>query len=512
MKAQTSARLADVNSSFTRIRESTLIQPLALMFLLCVLPVQQVRTPTGLWDPDIWWHVRVGHWIMKHHAFPHAGIFSQVGEGRSWVAYSWGFEVMAAALQRWLGIKAMPLFVIVFGIIFTLLLFELLRRLGAGFWSAWLLTLAAVWSANLNLVGAARPAEFSMAFFTIELWLVFRACRERNQKYLYLLPGMFFVWANIHIQFLYGLLLPGLLAMVATLDNWAEHRQIAWWPRSTDLEAFRPKFLWVIFIGCLAATLLNPYGLGLYRTIFLYMRSSFAYRVINELQAIDFRDSANYTQLMLMAAAYFVLGRRRTDLFRLLLLVIVSLVAFRALRDAWFVCITAAVIVADLLGETAPAVELSGTLSGPGLLRISAVLSGVLCVVLLSASDAHFNSDNMLKILHRLYPVDAANYIEEHRPPGPLFNTFNWGGFLIAALPDYPVSIDGRNDLYGDDLLRRETETTAGVDWANDPAMKTANLALIPIQSPLSLALEQSSQFELAYSDGVAKVFVRTRR
>jgi hypothetical protein len=241
------------------------------------------------------------------------------------------------------------------------------------------------------------------------------------------------------------------------------------------------------------------------------MRSSYAYSVINELQAIDFRDSANYGQLMLMAAAYFVLGRRRTDLFKLILLVIVSLVAFRALRDAWFVCVTAAVIVADFIGRAAPESETSSKRwSSFGLMRSGAVLSGVVCVVLLSASDAHFNSNNMLGILRRLYPVDAVSYIEEHRPPGPLFNTFNWGGFLVAALPDYPVSIDGRNDMYGDDLLRRETETDAGVDWFDDPAMKRANLVLIPVRSPLSLALGQSPQFKLAYSDKIANVFIRT--
>jgi hypothetical protein len=438
-------------------------------------------------------------------------MFSQIGEGRSWVAYSWGFEVLAAGLQRWLGIKAMPVFVIVFGIVFTLLLFQLLRRLGAGFWSAWLLTVAAAWSANLNLVGAARPSEFSVAFFTIELWLIFTALRERNRTYLYVLPAMFFIWANIHIQFIYGLLLPGLLAFVATLDSWAKRRQVSWWAASTDLEAFKPKLLWAIFLGCAAATLLNPYGIGVYHTILVYMRSSYAYSVINELQAIDFRDSANYGQLMLMAAAYFVLGRRRTDLFKLILLVIVSLVAFRALRDAWFVCVTAAVIVADFIGRAAPESETSSKRwSSFGLMRSGAVLSGVVCVVLLSASDAHFNSNNMLGILRRLYPVDAVSYIEEHRPPGPLFNTFNWGGFLIAALPDYPVSIDGRNDMYGDDLLRRETETDAGVDWGNDPAMTRANLVLIPVRSPLSLALGQSPQFKLAYSDKIANVFIRT--
>src|SRR5205807_6648739 len=127
-----------IMDTLRRAGDSLLIQTLALMVLLCVLPVQQVRKPTSLWDPDIWWHLRVGHWIMQHHSVPHSGIFSQIGEGRPWQAYSWGFEVTVAALQRYLDIVAQPLFVIIFGLIFTLLLFALLRSLSTSFWFAWL--------------------------------------------------------------------------------------------------------------------------------------------------------------------------------------------------------------------------------------------------------------------------------------------------------------------------------------------------------------------------------------
>lgn len=51
------------------------------------------------------------------------------------------------------------------------------------------------------------------------------------------------------------------------------------------------------------------------------------------------------------------------------------------------------------------------------------------------------------------YPVQAVAWIRAHRPPGPLFNSYNWGGYLTWALPEYPVFIDGRADLYGEDLI-----------------------------------------------------------
>ena len=55
-----------------------------------------------------------------------------------------------------------------------------------------------------------------------------------------------------------------------------------------------------------------------------------------------------------------------------------------------------------------------------------------------------------------LFPVGAVNWIQEHQPPGKLFNTYQWGGYLIWRLyPHYPVFIDGRAELYGDQMLTR---------------------------------------------------------
>lgn len=60
----------------------------------------------------------------------------------------------------------------------------------------------------------------------------------------------------------------------------------------------------------------------------------------------------------------------------------------------------------------------------------------------------------------------------------------NWGGFLMVALPEYPVSIDGRNDLYGDGLLEREVKTMVAEDWQGDAAIERANLVPLPNKLP----------------------------
>jgi hypothetical protein len=53
------------------------------------------------------------------------------------------------------------------------------------------------------------------------------------------------------------------------------------------------------------------------------------------------------------------------------------------------------------------------------------------------------------------YPAAAVKWIQTHHPAGRLFNSYNWGGYLLWTLPEYPVFIDGRADLYGNDLIRQ---------------------------------------------------------
>src|SRR4029077_20878607 len=153
-----------MRQSWTALSESNLVQGFLLAGLLFVLPIQQLHTLSALADPDIWWHMRVGQWILEHHSFPHQGLFSSVGATHTWVAYSWGFEVIVAVLNTLLGLKGIIVFALISQVTTVLVLFLLLRTLSGSFWWAWLLSALAVWAMDLNRVNVARPVVFSILF------------------------------------------------------------------------------------------------------------------------------------------------------------------------------------------------------------------------------------------------------------------------------------------------------------------------------------------------------------
>ena len=493
--------------SLIALSNSSLVQGLLLVGLLCLFPVQQLRGGiSAVADPDIWWHIRVGQWILEHHTFPHNGIFSAFGATHSWAAYSWGFEVIVATLNR-AGLMGISLFVIAFDVALVLIIFLVARFFSGSFWWAWFLSAVAVWAMDLNRVNVARPVSISILLFTLELVLIFRAQQTRNVKHLYWLPLLFLVWANFHIQFVYGLVLPGLLAAVTSVEQCVTGQRSADEGLTDELQSLRPEILWAIFAACVAATLINPYTIGLYRVIFNYTQSTFAYNAIVEFRAPNFRQVPHYIQLLLVAAAFFVMGRRKIDSYKVALLTITSLVSFRSVRDVWFACIPAAVIIAYSVRKTDAAGD-NNAAFGLRFLQLGPVLAGALLVIVLSAADNGLSNRALLQTVQNSYPLDAVRFIQEHRFPGPLYNNFNWGGFLIGSLPDYPVSIDGRTDLYGDDYFQQEIQTIMG-RRSDDQALERANLVLLPSNVPLSSILQSSPHFKLVYTDNIAKVFVR---
>src|SRR5271165_6344730 len=69
-------------------------------------------------DLDIWWHLKVGDWIVEHWAVPHNGIFSRTAAERPWVAYSWGYEVLLSRAYQWFNLMGLGLF----GVLITVLI------------------------------------------------------------------------------------------------------------------------------------------------------------------------------------------------------------------------------------------------------------------------------------------------------------------------------------------------------------------------------------------------------
>jgi len=106
-------------------------------------------------------------------------------------------------------------------------------------------------------------------------------------------------------------------------------------------------------------------------------------------------------------------------------------------------------------------------------------------------------------------PVQAVAYLNAAKPAGPMFNTYNWGGYLMFAAPEYPVFVDGRTDLYDDSLLTQWLQTMQGERWQETFDQWGIRLAIIERDSPLAKLLRQEPGWKEVYQDKQAAIFQR---
>ena len=117
----------------------------------------------------------------------------------------------------------------------------------------------------------------------------------------------------------------------------------------------------------------------------------------------------------------------------------------------------------------------------------------------------------MEKVAAANFPVRAVEYLHQHPVPGPMYNTYGYGGYLIWKLPEQKVFIDGRGDLYEDGGAFGEYLQVADLKPAAFMVLRAHGIqsCLLESQEPMATVLAESPDWEKRYSDGVSTLFVR---
>jgi len=334
---------------------------------------------------------------------------------------------------------------------------------------------------------------FTILFFVMELDILMYARKTGRIRELLWLPVIFALWSNLHIQFIDGLLVLGLALAESIVTRWGIGEK-------THLRA---PWMAAALAGTLAATLANPFGWHIYQVAYDLASQPGVLDKINELKSIPFRDITDFSVLFLaLASAAALAWNRRFLLFEIGLLIFAAVLSFRSQRDVWVMATAAAAILASsIVGGRKTTVRLP---------KFASVLAAVAAAILVLAGFRvmHVNNDLLETQITKTMPVRAVNTIRANGYAGPIYNDFNWGGYLIWALR-MPVSIDGRAAFYGDAAIDRSIATwNAKPDWESDPELKAANLVIGPDKAPLTQLLRVDSRYKLVYEDKVAAVFV----
>ncbi len=381
---------------------------------------------------------------------------------------------------------------------------------------AFVLLLVAMTSA---VYWSARPQIFSFLLSAVFLWAL-EGDRQKSGRRILLLPVVMALWVNLHGGFAIGFLLIG-----AYLASEAVEILLLALSKGTSLAAGwrerRSSILRLsgILTACALAVCLNPNGASMllypFRTVSIGVLQDY----IQEWQTPNFHRLEPQPFLWMLFLCALTMGsssRRKAPVEWLGLFGFAYLGLLAGRNIAVFALVAAPTLARHAESALAPIVRCIP--AGPQVPdRWARVLNGVLLVLVVVAAGVKValplaGSVNEAALEERL-PVAAVSYIQRERPPGSMFNSYNWGGYVLWALyPEYPSFVDGRTDLFDDDILGEYlTAWRAGEGWEAVIDQWDIRLALLEPDAPLVRALE-SAGWVRAYTDEQAVVLERGER
>lgn len=479
-------------------------------------------------DPDTWWHLRAGEWILTHRAVPQVDLFSYTRQGAAWQYPGWLVQAPMAWIYRVLGPGGLNLWTA--GMV-TLAFTFLWRALSGGpFLKAFVLVLAA---AAAGVYWAARPYLVTFLMAAIFLW-VFEAFRwrstPRTRRRLWLLPALMAIWANSHGGFAVGFLLWGVYWTHELLAELRLRVKAAWRPGAGDPHRYLlqalirdrpgPDLVRLLAVGALmlVAVCLNPSGPALLLYPFKTVGIGALQAYIQEWQSPDFHSLAvqPFAWLLLLTLGVVGASRRRLALTDFLLAAGFAYLGLLAGRNIALFALAAPLPLSRHADELLAAWRRSLGFRPAGALPLrralsianTALLALILLAVLAKLSLVTPRAANEQAWAGSL-PVRAVETIRAEHPPGRLFNAYNWGGYLLWSLPEYPVFIDGRTDLYDDPIINQWLTVVRGdPGWEAVLDRWDVRLVLLEPGMPVVRLLEGAG-WRQWYVDELAVVYAR---
>jgi hypothetical protein len=179
-----------------------------------------------------------------------------------------------------------------------------------------------------------------------------------------------------------------------------------------------------------------------------------------ELKSMNFRTPGHYVLMLLAMFAFFAVGRQQAkDLFKAMLLAVGASIGFAFQREAWVIAVVSVAILGDVFFPAGGRPDELPHSPKPALWVVAAI---VLIVLAVSASRIPSSTETLLEVTAQKLPVRACDFIRQNHLPAPIFNELSWGGFLTWYLPDYPVSVDDRHELYGEESLKSYYQVATG--------------------------------------------------
>jgi hypothetical protein len=384
---------------------------LAPLFVALAAFALAVATPPG--DPDTYWHLASGKWMLEHGELLRADVFSSTINGQPYSVGEWLGQIvlyLAYLAGQWTGL------VLLRGVLIAVCAFFLTRvalRTGAPVIVAIPVTCAALILSEI--VWTDRPHLFTLALFPVLLDLLL-AARAGRILLLLAAPPLILLWTNLHGGYAVGLALVGIFTVEALLMR----------------RNFGPFA--ITAATAFAASLVDPGSLGLGAAA---SHAAAPPRFIVEESPPDVTRPAGFVFAAFIIGTLVLAMRSGGSLLDILLLAPLLWLGMSAQRHMPYFVFAAVPFISTALPRSYPPLERwlarrrpypRGAIVGFG--------AGVAAMALVSLAFVPSAPNE------RAYPTAALDAVRS--TSGVLWHEYDWGGYLIWRAPERPVFVDGR--------------------------------------------------------------------
>ena len=458
-------------------------------FMAVVLPMVALHGALG--TIDLAYQIRTGDIMLQTHALVHRDMYTFTVTGAPWLDQQWGAQLLLGLLYRAVGWPGLSVAQVLLGGLTMLFVYLACRSAGAPPRAAAGLTLggfAVAWT-SLTL----RPQLLAAVLFAISLWLV--VGRRRHPRRLLWMPVVVAFWANVHGSFFMG---PVLLALAAI----------------EDLYGHAPGARRTVGMAGISvlATLLNPFGVRVWSYAYGIARNPFISKLVSEWQPPTIRHPDDAIFFVSVAAAVYVLARRGRPAPwpTLIWLGLFFAMALTATRNTMWWGLAAAPALAGLFRDrdSAPAKELPPSLVNTAIAACLVLIVGIFFMFSLEGGSFRRPGTRVADA-----PVALTTQLGRLLQPGDrIFNLQRWGSWFELSLPDNPVFVDSRIELFPGRVWNDYLSVSNGRQgWA--AILDRWNVQAVAVntdqQGSLVRLMRRDPKWRLAYQDDDGVIFVK---
>jgi len=470
---------------------------IGLVTFLLAITARQI-----FWDPDTYWHIASGNWILANHAVPERDPFSHSMAGTPWTVHEWGSQVLIATVYKWFGWGGLQVLV---AAAFASTMALLARFLSKRLEPVHMISGAALVATLLWTHYLVRPHV--LAWPMLAIWVgSFANAAEHRRLPPWSMILLMVVWANMHLSYTLALAIGAGFATDAIMQE-------STWP-----ERFVKARAWAIFlVACTAALLINPHGwYAIKYTVDVMGMTSL--NMVSEWRSADFHDFQMVTLWVVLVFGLALGGWFRLSWPRTVLILVLFYMALKHQRYHSLLGLVSMYVLAEPFARQWYARPVQPTQGSDALDRLfralqgNARLAGVGLALLVSAAVAWARLTMAPPVPPpTTTPSAALAAFDSLHVRGNVFNSYVFGGYLIFR--GVPVMIDGRSDMYGDSLMQDVSDAVQLKKRGTLERVLEAHhitWSLLTPSTPATQLLDHLPGWERVYADSIAVVHVRT--